>query len=135
MGLTSCGSMGSLIFLNSLWLIAVDPHRGGSISLRPKIVVALAHNQQLPHAVLALAQRGDTTPPGRDPLAEVQMQTLHKRRVALPAARREPLLPRRPGAKPHAMASPYQASPAHGFDDLRRAPRGPWHPSRFWRRA
>jgi exodeoxyribonuclease V alpha subunit len=27
--------MGSLIFLNSLWLIAVDPHRGGSISLRP----------------------------------------------------------------------------------------------------
>src|SRR6266851_4348954 len=35
MGLTSCGSMGSLIFLNSLWLIAVDPHRGGSISLRP----------------------------------------------------------------------------------------------------
>src|SRR6266851_3254028 len=37
MGLTSCGSMGSLIFLNSLWLIAVDPHRGGSISLRPDI--------------------------------------------------------------------------------------------------
>jgi hypothetical protein len=27
--------MGSLIFLNSLWLIAVDPHRCGSISLRP----------------------------------------------------------------------------------------------------
>jgi hypothetical protein len=27
--------MGSLIFLNSLWLIAVEPHRGGSISLRP----------------------------------------------------------------------------------------------------
>src|SRR5438132_3213545 len=33
-GLASCGYMGSLI-LNSLWLIAVDPHRGGSISLRP----------------------------------------------------------------------------------------------------
>src|SRR6266508_3970969 len=33
-GLASCGSMRSLI-LNSLWLIAVDPHRGGSISLRP----------------------------------------------------------------------------------------------------
>jgi hypothetical protein len=26
--------MGSLIW-NSLWLITVDPHRGGSISLRP----------------------------------------------------------------------------------------------------
>src|SRR4029434_3531797 len=34
-GLASCGSMGSPIFLNSLWLIEVDPHRGGSISLRP----------------------------------------------------------------------------------------------------
>src|SRR5512145_1889197 len=33
-GLASCGSMGSRI-LHSLWLIAVDPHRGGSISLRP----------------------------------------------------------------------------------------------------
>src|SRR6516162_9285288 len=34
MELASCGSMGSLL-RNSLWLIAVDPHRGGSISLRP----------------------------------------------------------------------------------------------------
>ncbi len=24
-----------LLIVNSLWLIAVDPHRGGSISLRP----------------------------------------------------------------------------------------------------
>src|SRR2546427_708455 len=38
-GLASCGSMGSLIFLNSLWLMAVDPHRGGSISLRPTLRV------------------------------------------------------------------------------------------------
>src|SRR6266567_3467191 len=35
-GLASCGYMSSLI-LNSLWLIAVDPHRGGSISLRPDV--------------------------------------------------------------------------------------------------
>src|SRR5262244_3594771 len=35
-GLASCGSIGSLI-VNSLWLIAVDPHRGGSISLRPHL--------------------------------------------------------------------------------------------------
>src|SRR5262245_12544402 len=34
MGLASCGSIGSLI-VNSLWLIAVDPHRGGFILLRP----------------------------------------------------------------------------------------------------
>src|SRR5262249_42173332 len=34
MGLASCGSIDSLI-VNALWLIAVDPHRGGSISLLP----------------------------------------------------------------------------------------------------
>src|SRR6266446_2153484 len=33
-GLASCGYMGARI-LHSLWLIEVDPHRGGSISLRP----------------------------------------------------------------------------------------------------
>src|SRR6266446_8287252 len=36
-GLASCGYMGARI-LHSLWLIEVDPHRGGSISLRPDIV-------------------------------------------------------------------------------------------------
>src|SRR5215831_13447295 len=35
-GLASCGFMGSRI-VNSLWLIEVDPHRGGSISLRPVV--------------------------------------------------------------------------------------------------
>src|SRR5215831_8263736 len=34
MGLASCGSMSALLW-NSLWLIAVDPYRSGSISLRP----------------------------------------------------------------------------------------------------
>src|SRR6266571_3491201 len=38
-GLASCGYMSSLI-VNSLWLIAVDPHRGGSISLRPHVPTA-----------------------------------------------------------------------------------------------
>src|SRR6266571_8534932 len=38
-GLVSCGYMSSLI-VNSLWLIAVDPHRGGSISLRPHVPTA-----------------------------------------------------------------------------------------------
>src|SRR2546427_4632299 len=33
-GLASCGAMGSRI-VNSLWLIAVDPHRGGSLLLQP----------------------------------------------------------------------------------------------------
>src|SRR5207245_1688774 len=40
-GLASCGYMGARI-LHSLWLIEVDPHRGGSISLRP--VMGLLRN-------------------------------------------------------------------------------------------
>src|SRR5215471_5196998 len=36
-GLASCGSRGSRI-VNALGLIAVDPHRGGSISLRPDVL-------------------------------------------------------------------------------------------------
>src|SRR5882724_8151559 len=39
-GLASCGYMGARI-LHSLWLIEVDPHRGGSISLRPVLRTAL----------------------------------------------------------------------------------------------
>src|SRR5215510_13773609 len=65
MGLASCGSRGSRI-VNSLWLIAVDPHRGGSISLRPVntlcqgeaslrdqlVLFQVYHNFVLPHASL-----------------------------------------------------------------------------------
>src|SRR5262249_53760250 len=49
MGLASCGSIGSLI-VNSLWLIAVDPHRGGSISLLPDS--AFFQNRKTPIAQL-----------------------------------------------------------------------------------
>src|SRR5215831_7393104 len=38
--LASCGSMGSRI-VHSLWLIEVDPHRSGSISLRPVVHIYL----------------------------------------------------------------------------------------------
>src|SRR5262249_27804376 len=40
MGLASCGSMGSRI-VHALWLIEVDPHRSGSISLRPLLEESL----------------------------------------------------------------------------------------------
>jgi len=39
----------------------------------------------LPHAVLALAQRGDTPPDRRHMLADGQIEALHKGRVDLPA--------------------------------------------------
>jgi hypothetical protein len=38
--------MGSRI-VNSLWLIEVDPHRGGSISLRPILAIKERFNLQL----------------------------------------------------------------------------------------
>src|SRR5712691_3425006 len=47
-GLASCGYMSSLI-VNSLWLIAVDPHRGGSISLRPSHNRPPLHLQGVTH--------------------------------------------------------------------------------------
>ena len=48
-------------------------------------MVRLEHNKLLAEAVLTLAQRIDPTPYGRHTLAEVQIQALHKRGVALPA--------------------------------------------------
>src|SRR5215813_12059053 len=61
-GLSSCGSIGSLI-MNSLWLIAVNPHRGGSISLRPitaalTFVGLLYRRQGDVHRAIAALERG-----------------------------------------------------------------------------
>src|SRR6266478_4043637 len=53
-GLASCGSMGSRI-VNSLWLIEVDPHGGGSISLRPN-TSASPLPASLSDALIALEQ-------------------------------------------------------------------------------
>src|SRR5678815_4315161 len=61
MGLASYGSMGSRI-VNSLWLITVDPHRGGSISLRPEQMIVLSdmafHAAEGDPTNLKLCQRG-----------------------------------------------------------------------------
>jgi hypothetical protein len=58
MGLASCGSIGSLI-VNSLWLIAVDPHRGGSISLRPVIRFEPKEQQMIEEAARRLSAGTD----------------------------------------------------------------------------
>src|SRR5215471_11447487 len=50
-GLASCGSRGSRI-VNALGLIAVDPHRGGSISLRPRNGSVTYSHQMLGAAII-----------------------------------------------------------------------------------
>src|SRR6266571_886893 len=96
-----------------------------------KIMVRLEHNKLLAEAVLTLAQRIDPTPYGRHTLAEVQIQALNKRGVDLPAVVGQDFIDRCQGAKHHPMAHPYQASLAHGFDDLRIEQPGTRHPPRL----
>ncbi len=64
-GLASCGSMGSRI-VNALWLIEVDPHRGGSISLRPDIGTMI----RSPHVSRRPRPLGASRHPSRGVLAQ-----------------------------------------------------------------
>src|SRR6266446_6495661 len=50
-----------------------------------KVMRALEPHQLLPHAVLALAQRGDPTPSRRHPLTDVQVEPFDKGGIDLPA--------------------------------------------------
>src|SRR6266446_204790 len=74
MGLTSCGSMGSLIFLNSLWLIAVDPHRGGSISLRPVRASTISRTMLRPGSMALRGVDGNRPRLGLSRLGQRQRQ-------------------------------------------------------------
>jgi len=59
-----------------------------------KIVVDMIQGELLPHAVLTLAQRGDTPPDRCHVLADGEVQALHKGRIDLPAKRGQHLLDR-----------------------------------------
>jgi hypothetical protein len=56
------------------------------------IVVGVEQPQLVPHAVLALAQRGDPPPDCRHTLPDVQVEPLDKGRLDLPAAGRQQAL-------------------------------------------
>ena len=76
-----------------------------------KVVIRLEHHQLLPHAILPLAERGDTTPYGRHPLPDVHVEPLAQSRLDLPATGRQYLLDGFQGPKHHAVAHAHQAPP------------------------
>ena len=59
-----------------------------------EIIIRMGQGELLPHAVLALAQRADPPSHRRHMRADGQVEALHERRIALPAAGRQHLLAR-----------------------------------------
>jgi hypothetical protein len=80
------------------------------------------------YAVLVCAPRGDAPAKSGHLLAHRQVAALATGRVALPTARRAPLLDGRQGPAHHAVPHPHQAPAPHGLDDLGLEELGPGHP-------
>src|SRR5712691_463790 len=80
-----------------------------------KVVIRLEHYQLLPHAILPLAERGDTTPYGRHPLPDVQVEPLDKGRIDLPATGRQHLLDGLKGSEHHAVAHADETPTPYGL--------------------
>jgi len=100
-----------------------------------KMVIGVEPHQLVPHAVLPLAQRGDTTPDCRHTLPEVQVEPLDKGRLDLPATGRQHLLDGLQGAEHHAGAHADQTPAPHGLDHLGIEQLWLRHPARLGHRA
>src|SRR5215831_2179966 len=96
-----------------------------------KIVIGLEQHQLLPHAVLPLAQRGDTPPHCRHPLPDVQVEPLDKGRLDLPATGRQHLCDACYRPEHHAVAHADQMPAPHGLDHLRVEQLRQRHPTRL----
>src|SRR2546426_10957767 len=84
-----------------------------------EIMVALEHRELMLHAVLALAQRVDSTADGCYPLADVEVESLNKGGVDLPTTRRQDLLDGRQRAEHHAVLDLDKAAAPVRLHDLR----------------
>src|SRR2546426_1931906 len=84
-----------------------------------KVVVRVIQSQLLAYAVLALAERGDTTSHRRHMLTDSQVDAFNEGRVDVPAVRGQHLLNSRQRAEEHPVAHPHQAPPAYRLDHLR----------------
>src|SRR5215475_6967858 len=84
----------------------------------------MIQGQLLAYAVLTLAERDDAPSDRRHMLTDIEIETLHKSRVDLPATCHQDPLDRLKGPKHHTMADPHQATVAHGLDHLRIEQRG-----------
>jgi hypothetical protein len=69
-------------------------------------------------AVFALAQRIHPAPHGCHPLADVEVETLHKGRIALPTTHRQDLLNSLKRAEPHPGCDPNETPPSYRLHHL-----------------
>jgi hypothetical protein len=83
-----------------------------------EIVVRVVERKWLPQTVLVLTERAHPAADCRHMLAYGQVEALHERGVALPAARRSHLLDGLKGPAYHAIAHAHQVPPAYGLDSL-----------------
>src|SRR5215831_10558574 len=89
-----------------------------------KIVIGVEQYQLLPQAVLPLAQRADPSPHRGPMLAYREVEALNERGIDLAAQGSQHGMDGLQGAKDHAVPHLHQAPPAHGLDDLHKAPCG-----------
>ena len=100
-----------------------------------KIVGSLLQCQRLPQAVLALAERADSSSHRGHLLADGQIEAFHKRRLDLPTAGSQHLLDGLQRAAYAPVSHADQAPVAYGLDDLRVEPWWEWPPARLGCRA
>src|SRR6266446_8549323 len=94
-------------------------------------MVRLEHNKLLAQAVFALAQRIDTSPHRRYPLADVQVEPFNKGGVHLPTTRSQCLLDGLKRPKHDAMLDVDKAPAAVRLDHLSVKKLGQGHQARF----
>jgi hypothetical protein len=83
-----------------------------------EIVIGMEQRQLLLYTVLALAQRIHPTPHRRYTLTDVEVQSLDRGGIDLPATRQKDLLNPSHGAKHHAVSHPHEAPTPIGFHHL-----------------
>src|SRR5215472_17483185 len=98
-----------------------------------KVVIDLEQGQLISQACFALAERVDPASTRRHPLADVEVEPLHKGGLDGPAASRQDLLDGQPGAEHHAVGDPNETSTPIRLDHLCVEERGQRHPT--WLRS
>src|ERR671936_689736 len=87
--------------------------------------------QLLSHACFALTQGVDPASDHRYPLADVEVESLHKGGLHTPATGRHDLRDGQPGAEDHAVLDANKTSAPIRFHDLGIEQLGQWHPPRL----
>src|SRR5712664_4779290 len=96
-----------------------------------KIVVRLEQGPLIPQARFTLTQGIDPASDRRYPLADVEVESLHKGGMHAPATGRQDLLDGQPGAEDHAVLDANDPSAPIRLHALGREQLGQWQPPRL----